>query len=58
MGNLAVMRGMTDAVRQSLTAEPDYYLGKVLEVRYMMRDSQGGYRHPRWYRLHPDKDEL
>lgn len=57
-GSKTAVSGMTDAVRQALTAEPDYYIGKVLEVRYMMRDSQGGYRHPRWYRLHPDKDEL
>lgn len=57
-GSTTAVSGMTDAVRQALTAEPDYYIGKVLEVRYMMRDSQGGYRHPRWYRLHPDKDEL
>lgn len=57
-GSTTSVSGMTDAVRAAITAEPDYYLGKVLEVRYMMRDSQGGYRHPRWYRLHPDKDEL
>ena len=57
-GSTTSVSGMTDAVRLALTTEPDYYIGKVLEVRYMMRDSQGGYRHPRWYRLHPDKDEL
>lgn len=57
-GSTTSVSGMTDAVRAAITAEPDYYIGKVLEVRYMMRDSQGGYRHPRWYRLHPDKDEL
>lgn len=57
-GSTTSVSGMADAMRAAITAEPDYYLGKVLEVRYMMRDSQGGYRHPRWYRLHPDKDEL
>lgn len=57
-GSKTAVSGMTDAVRAALTAEPDFYIGKILEVRYMMRDSQGGYRHPRWYRLHPDKDEL
>lgn len=57
-GSTTSVSGMTDAVRAAITAESDYYIGKVLEVRYMMRDSQGGYRHPRWYRLHPDKDEL
>lgn len=57
-GSTTSVSGMSDAVRAAITAESDYYIGKVLEVRYMMRDSQGGYRHPRWYRLHPDKDEL
>lgn len=47
--------GMADDTRKAITAYPQEYIGQVLRVPYMMRDSQGGYRHPRWGGLHEDK---
>lgn len=47
--------GFSLELRQELTANGASYIGKWLEARYMQRDSAGGYRHPRFYRWHPDK---
>ena len=46
---------MDDSTRKNISEYPQNYLGEVLRVPYMMRDSQGGYRHPRWGGLHEDK---
>lgn len=47
--------GFSLELRQELTANGPRYIGKWLEARFMQRDSAGGYRHPRFYRWHPDK---
>lgn len=50
--------GFTDQDRRLFTENIDELIGRIAEVRYMQRDSQGGYRHPRFFRWHPDKVEL
>ena len=47
--------GFTLELRRAISDSFETYLGQWAEVRYMQRDSQGGYRHPRFYRWHPDK---
>ncbi|WVX92042.1 putative ATP-dependent DNA ligase [Aeromonas phage phiA014L] len=58
-GSRASCSGMDLPTRHDMT---DYfvskYLGKIAEVHYMQRDSQGGYRHPNFYRLHPEKTDI
>lgn len=54
-GTFTYVSGMDDATRKNISEYPQNYLGEVLRVPYMMRDSQGGYRHPRWGGLHEDK---
>lgn len=58
-GSKASCSGMDKTTRLDMT---DYfmtkYLGKIAEVHYMQRDSQGGYRHPNFYRLHPEKTDI
>lgn len=48
--------GMTDAQRATVSDSAEFYIGRVVEIKYMMRDSQDGYRHPRFHRFHPDKE--
>lgn len=57
-GQELAFSGFSDADRADITTYIDQYVGRIAEVRYMQRDSQGGYRHPRFYRWHPDKDTL
>ncbi|WWY65352.1 ATP-dependent DNA ligase [Escherichia phage vB_EcoP_LHP] len=54
-GSIVSFSGFPMALRQELTDNFEAYRGRWAEVRYMQRDSQGGYRHPRFYRWHPDK---
>lgn len=54
-GTFTYVSGMDDSTRKNISKYPQNYLGEVLRVPYMMRDSQGGYRHPRWGGLHEDK---
>lgn len=54
-GTFTFVSGMDDSTRKNISEYPQNYLGEVLRVPYMMRDSQGGYRHPRWGGLHEDK---
>lgn len=54
-GSEVSFSGFTLELRRELTANGESYLGRWVEVRYMQRDSLGGYRHPRFYRFHPDK---
>lgn len=58
-GSKASCSGMTKAIRLDMTEHfVSKYLGKIAEVHYMQRDSQGGYRHPNFYRLHPEKTDI
>ena len=54
-GSEVSFSGFTLALRRELTDNFEAYLGRWAEVRYMQRDSQDGYRHPRFYRWHADK---
>lgn len=54
-GSTFSVSGFSMELRRELTANPDKFIGRWLEARYMQRDSAGGYRHPRFYRWHPDK---
>lgn len=54
-GTSTSVSGMDDATRQKLSAYKSAYLGRVVRVPYMERDTQGGYRHPRWGGFHEDK---
>ncbi|URG13967.1 putative ATP-dependent DNA ligase [Aeromonas phage AHPMCC7] len=58
-GSKASCSGMDLPTRRDMTEHfVSKYLGKIAEVHYMQRDSQGGYRHPNFYRLHPEKTDI
>lgn len=57
-GSTCAASGMSDAIRADISANRAEWLGRIVEIRYMHRDSKGGYRHPRFYRVHPDKTSL
>ena len=48
--------GMDDAQRQLITANKDYYKGKVIEIEAMERTKAGLFRHPQWKQLRLDKN--
>lgn len=54
-GSTVNFSGFTLELRRELTDNFEAYRGRWAEVRYMQRDSQNGYRHPRFYRWHADK---
>lgn len=54
-GSLVSFSGFNLELREELTADVKSFYGRWAEVRYMQRDSKGGYRHPAFYRWHPDK---
>lgn len=58
-GSSACCSGMDMSTRLDMTEHfVSKYLGQIAEVHYMQRDSQGGYRHPNFYRLHPEKTSI
>ncbi|CUH74594.1 DNA ligase [Cronobacter phage Dev-CD-23823] len=57
-GSTTAISGMSDGLRADISERREEYIGRIVEVRFMQRDSDGGYRHPRFYRWHPDKDTL
>lgn len=54
-GSTVDFSGFTLELRRAISADFESYRGRWCEVRYMQRDAQGGYRHPRFFRFHPDK---
>lgn len=49
--------GMTDAVRLDMTCNfARSYNGKMVEIKYFGKIGSGGYRHPQFLRMRPDKD--
>ncbi|AZF88081.1 DNA ligase [Pectobacterium phage Arno160] len=54
-GSTTAISGITLELRRAISANRDKYLGHWVEFKYMQRDSAGGYRHPRFFRFHPDK---
>lgn len=57
-GSTTAISGMSDGLRTDISERREEYIGRIVEVRFMQRDSDGGYRHPRFHRWHPDKDTL
>lgn len=54
-GSTVSFSGFTLELRKELTKDVESFYGRWAEVRFMQRDSKGGYRHPAFYRWHPDK---
>ncbi|AOT25383.1 ATP-dependent DNA ligase [Pectobacterium phage PP2] len=54
-GSTTAISGITLELRKAISANREKYLGQWVEFKYMQRDSAGGYRHPRFFRFHPDK---
>lgn len=57
-GSTADCDGMKLADRVDMTNNPEKYTGKIAVVNFMQRDTKGGYRHPKFYRLHEEKTDL
>lgn len=47
--------GIAHDLGAAMLANPSQFIGQWVEVQYMERDRQGGYRHPRMHRLREDK---
>ena len=54
-GSTVDFSGFTLDLRRTISENFESFLGRWCEVRYMQRDAKGGYRHPRFFRFHPDK---
>jgi ATP-dependent DNA ligase len=48
--------GFDDPTRADMTAHPEKYLGRVLEITCQLREPSGAFRHPRFSRWRDDKD--
>jgi ATP-dependent DNA ligase len=48
--------GMTDTMRLHMTQQPNEYLGKVMEIKFLERTDDGHFRHPNFIRMRPDKN--
>lgn len=48
--------GIKHELARQMLATPELFIGKWVEVKYMERDRQGGYRHPRFIRIREDKE--
>lgn len=55
-GSRFTISGMTDAERHDFTEAGEGILGVWVVATYMERDTQGGYRHPQFYRIHEEKN--
>lgn len=55
-GSQFTISGMTDVERHDFTAAKAEMLGVWVVATYMERDTQGGYRHPQFYRIHEEKN--
>lgn len=55
-GSRFTISGMTDAERVDFTQNFDQYLGQWVVATFMERDTQGGYRHPQFNRMHDEKN--
>lgn len=54
-GSTADCAGIDHDLGRLMLAHPEQFLGKWAEFKYMERDRQGGYRHPRFNRIREDK---
>lgn len=55
-GSNFTISGMTDAQRQDFTENFETYRGQWVTATYMERETQGGYRHPQFNRMHDEKN--
>lgn len=53
---LGTCSGMTDAEREMFSKNPETYVGRVIVIKAMEKTKDGYYRHPRFVRLHSDKN--
>ena len=52
-----VSSGLTDAMKEDMTKNPDNYIGNVCEIQAMSVDKENlSFRHPRLIRMRPDKN--
>ena len=54
-GSLATPHGIAHELGRDMFTNPDNYVGQWAEFKYMERDRQGGYRHPRFHRMREAK---
>jgi ATP-dependent DNA ligase len=54
---IAKASGMTDAVRAEMSADPERFIGSVVEFAFMGKMPTGGYRHPQFKRLRDPADK-
>lgn len=54
-GTAVSFSGFSDELRAEISANREAFLDRWAEVRFMQRDSKDGFRHPQFYRWHPDK---
>lgn len=55
-GSTFTISGMTDVERHDFTLAKAEMLGVWVTATYMERDTQGGYRHPQFHRIHEEKN--
>lgn len=51
----AAPHGIAHDLGRAMFLNPQEYIGKWVEFRFMERDRQGGYRHPTFYRIREEK---
>lgn len=54
-GSVCAAHGIPHELGKAMLKYPDLYIGKWIEFKFMERDRQGGYRHPRFIRLREAK---
>jgi hypothetical protein len=54
-GSIATPHGIAHELGRDMFANPEKYVGQWAEFKYMERDRQGGYRHPRFHRMREAK---
>jgi ATP-dependent DNA ligase len=49
--------GISELLRESITRNPDKYLGQCMEISAMERTKDGYFRHPQFLKMRPDKNQ-
>ncbi len=53
-GSTASPHGIPHDLGRDMLLHPEKYLNRIVEFKYMERDTQGGYRHPTFWRIRDD----
>jgi ATP-dependent DNA ligase len=53
---LGTCTGINDDLRKEFTDNPEKYLGKVMEIKFMEKTPDNRHRHPNFVRIHSDKN--